>query len=577
MDVYDSSSISTSSRLTPLEEAELQNSSLSTGSPQTFLDSNGIKRQDLKPGGETGAGKAKSNGSGGGFKPSQPPSLPSSLSSSPQQRRILIAVSDKSSKRSTHASHGSDGGTQIQASAIMDDTEFEMAEEGPSKRRIESPLLATAKPMPPGLTSDSNSVTNTPKGLKVSEPRLEIKQEDQLTVLTGITGAAGTVISSGASILSASPTLTSNSTHQRRTSSITSHSGIQQQQHQQQHQQQYTQQYQHTTSSLTLEATAPPLISNALDPEHFLMVFRELNKCTEQIELLNDQILESMTLYQPPTSSELSAFYGTTSPTLTRERGEGDGGEKGGAGLPTPSPEEHRRRMKGKEKKAIDSEEDRFCIAQSFTELIMDAWPRIYKIPPEPRTAQMTKHRIKTAMKLKDAIVTFWSMQSHFNERAQLILDVYQDPTELEHGNRIRMLKSRHLNNLLSQEPLNPHDIRPLVQRYQQHQDKIAGLSEKLQNVWLGILMLLGDPDQTQSSRLSRRLGIGSSMHHLHGGGATASSSSSSYYLDEHSPPRQGTMKMFRLSGRKLLGLKVALLLAVGTGMIAMALVLNTR
>ncbi|KAG0313374.1 hypothetical protein BGZ99_008921 [Dissophora globulifera] len=414
MDVYDSSSISTSSRLTPLEEAELQNSSLSTGSPQTFLDSNGIKRQDLKPGGETGVGKAKSNGSGGGFKPSQPPSLPSSLSSSPQQRRILIAVSDKSSKRSTHASHGSDGGTQIQASAIMDDTEFEMAEEGPSKRRIENPLLAITKPMTPGLTSDSNSVTNTPKELKVSEPRPEIKQEDQLTVLTGITGAAGTVISSGASTLSASPTLTSNSTHQRRTSSITSHSGIQQQQHQQQ----YTQQYQHTTSSLTLEATAPPpLISNALDPEHFLMVFRELNKCTEQIELLNDQILESMTLYQPPSSSELSAFYGTTSPTLTRERGDGDGGEKGGADLPTPSPEEHRRRMKGKEKKAIDSEEDRFCIAQSFTELIMDAWPRIYKIPPEPRTAQMTKHRIKTAMKLKDAIVTFWSMQSQFNER----------------------------------------------------------------------------------------------------------------------------------------------------------------
>lgn len=82
--------------------------------------------------------------------------------------------------------------------------------------------------------------------------------------------------------------------------------------------------------------------------------------------------------------------------------------------------------MKGKAR-AINLEEDRQCIAQSFTELVMDSWPRIYKIPPEPwRTSQMRQDRIKTATRLKDAIVTFWSVQSYFQERAELILDVQQ-------------------------------------------------------------------------------------------------------------------------------------------------------
>ncbi|KAI8598476.1 hypothetical protein EDD21DRAFT_382339 [Dissophora ornata] len=423
----------------------------------------------------------------------------------------------------------------------MDDMEIETLaaddREPPPEERAPSINVSTASPIASRAAKDKAAVQLGP-----SEPYLKDEQEDQPSSRLSVTATGA--ISSGASILSASPTLLSNSSHQRRTSSVASHQSLQ-----------LHQQIQHNTSALTLEAARPPSPTSWLDPEHFDVVFRELTKYSEQMELLNDQILEAMTLYQPLSAPTPTLLI---SPAPAFVRG-------------PASPEETRRRVKGKEK-AVDLEEDRFCVAQSFADIAMDSWPRIYKIPPEPRTALMTKHRIKIAIKLKNAIVAFWSAQSHFQEQAQLILDVYQDPAELECGNRIRMLKSRHLNNLLSQEPLDPHDIRQLLEKYGRHQDKMAVLSDQLQSVWLGILMLLADPDQKQSSKLSCRLGV-SSMH-LPSGGA---SSSSSYYLDPLTPPLESSRGLFHLSRNKQLGLKVTVLLAVGAGMIAMALVLNTR
>ncbi|KAF9352205.1 hypothetical protein BGX26_009928 [Mortierella sp. AD094] len=342
-----------------------------------------------------------------------------------------------------------------------------------------------------------------------------------------------------ASVLSTSPTLTSVSFHQEKISAASHHSLQYQQQTR----------IQQNTSSLVLEAESPPMSRT------FTIVLHELTTYTEQLESLNDQILEAMTLHQSMNTTAAGTETNiATSPTLSSTRG-------------PPSPEETRRRIKGKEK-AVDLEEERFNIAQSFADLVMDSWPRIYKIPSEPKTAQMTKDRVKAATKLKDTIVYFWGSQSQFQEQAQLVLDVYQDPTESEQGDRIRILKSRHLNNLLTQEPLNPQEIRRLLEKYKLHQDKLTALSEQLQNVWLGILMLLGDPDRTQTSKLNRRLGI-SSMN-LH-----ATSSSSSYYLD--SPPLENRRNMFRLSKHKRLALKVTVLLAVGSGLIAMAMVLNAR
>lgn len=77
------------------------------------------------------------------------------------------------------------------------------------------------------------------------------------------------------------------------------------------------------------------------------------------------------------------------------------------------------------------------------------------------------------------------------------------------------------------------------------------------------------------------------SMHQLHSAGG--GSSSSGYSLDYRNPEfgrgggggeggdGRGRRGLLRLSRNKRLGLKVAVLLMFGAGMIAMALVLNTR
>jgi hypothetical protein len=141
---------------------------------------------------------------------------------------------------------------------------------------------------------------------------------------------------------------------------------------------------------------------------------------------------------------------------------------------------------------------------------------------------------------------------------------------ELEQGDRIRILKSRHLNNLLNQESLDPQEIEQLHRRFIQHQEKLSTLSDQLQNIWLGIFMLLGDPDQKQSSKLNRRLGFGSM-------GFPTASSSSSYYIDLQNSPLEPKRGPFRLSNHLRLALKVTVLLAVGSGLIAMAMILNSK
>ncbi|KAF9141229.1 hypothetical protein BGX30_005239 [Mortierella sp. GBA39] len=442
--------------------------------------------------------------------------------------------------------------------------------------------------------------------------------------------------SSGASIHSTSPTVIPATSftggrvlQQRRTSSLGSHTsltttlvtGSSIQQHP-------------STSSLALEAAGPPPATPPLDTQHFATVFHELTKSIEQLETLNDQILEKMTLYRPPppppAPAQQQAFIvpqpeqRSHSPSSTRCLPPSPQPSQSPASttpLGTPPPSAHhyqthlpahaptpttggnndngddgwRRILKGKAR-AVNLEDDRQSIAQSFTDLVMDSWPRIYKIPPEPwRTPQMRQDRIKTATRLKDAIVTFWSVQSYFQERAELILDVQQNSAELENGSRFRILKAQHLDNLLSQEPLHSLEIKRILDQHRQQQDQLTALSEQLQNVWLGILLLLGDPDLTGKSttataggKLShhRRLHM-DSMHQLFstGGGSSSSGYSLDYRYSEsgrgggdgEGGEGSGRRGLLRLSRNKRLGLKVAVLMIFGAGMIAMALVVNTR
>ncbi|KAG0075800.1 hypothetical protein BGZ90_009479 [Linnemannia elongata] len=305
--------------------------------------------------------------------------------------------------------------------------------------------------------------------------------------------------SSGASVHSTSLTVISSTSstgggvlQQRRTSSIGSHTSLTTTLVTRSSIQQHP-----STSSLTLEAASPPPATPPLDTQHFATVFHELAKSIEQLETLNDQILERMTLYRPPPPLPAPPQQQPFNVPQPEQRSHSPSSTRGLPPSPqpsqspasttpigTPPPSTHhyqthlpaptltagenneedddgwRRILKGKAR-AENLGEDRQSIAQSFTDLVMDSWPRIYKNPPEPwRTPQMRQDRIKTATRLKDAIVAFWSVQSYFQERAELILDVQQNPAVLENGSKFRILRAQHLDNLLSQEPLHPLEIK---------------------------------------------------------------------------------------------------------------------
>ncbi|KAI1316509.1 hypothetical protein EDD11_009922 [Mortierella claussenii] len=597
MDIYKPSSIRTSSRLTLAEEEELRKSRGSTDLPDVDAKDE-LKRTKTE-------GKVQERISGAredvslkaiadtaqriasDVKRQLEDRQPRELLQPPG--RIHIAVAEnKGQTKGKRKGRGGDGSSgekqqlqqlqdddsedtqyQIQASAMMNNEEFETIawqDSSSSTKQANTTGMAVSASSGSSVTISATSPTSAliPTSVKQmnttstsSNEKANVKLESLKPHLAapkseshGADLAPRATPTGAALVLSASPTLTSSSS--ANPGDILTEV------------EQYSLhklQSQKNTSSIALSASSPPVTdpsADCLDPEHFRVVFRELSKYTEQLEHLNDQILEAMTLYQP-------------------QGGEADGGDEGGTcllPLPPSSPEESRKRLKGKEK-ANDLDKDRFCIAQLFTDLVMDSWPRIYKIPLEPKTAQMTKRRIKMATRLKNAIVAFWGAQTHFQDRAQLVLDVYQDPKELEQDNKIRILKSRHLNNLLGQGPLDPQEIQFLIQMYELHQDKMSALSEQLQNVWLGILLLLGDPEQIQSSKFNRRLELNSIR--LHGHTAGAPSSSSSYYLAQDSPPLTNQRSFFDL-GRKLrLGFKVTALLAVGSGMIAMALAINMK
>lgn len=238
------------------------------------------------------------------------------------------------------------------------------------------------------------------------------------------------VASSSISIHSASPTVVSTSSYpgtmtqlQKRTSTLST-----------------------TTTLTTFTAAGPsqsqPRLSLGLDVDHFRIVFKELETLTERLQDLNDQIIEALTLYplsiQNASNSNLAAMESLTdSPDEGMAPPEPPASTLASSASSTSSDSstesdssiiahKYTREEKGKDKAGIDPQEEQLIIAQSLTNLVESAWPRIYRIPIEPQTPQMIKDRIKIITKLKNAIVVFWSIQSHFYDQVQLILDLYQ-------------------------------------------------------------------------------------------------------------------------------------------------------
>ncbi|KAF9918462.1 hypothetical protein BX616_008682 [Lobosporangium transversale] len=515
MDTYRSLTIRTTSRLTPAEKQELRNEPDSIDIPDVdekdLTQRAGLAVTEARKAEMAAAQIATKHmlADEQGIQETARGQQPQSLG------KILIAVVDdgagdkKSSKPQAHGNNGKLNPSQIQASASMDNLEFEI-ETMPQKHdthckqgikaQIE-PITVTVRSQSAVLVPNKGSIiVSAPSamGLRPSQPSrllVEASQEEKITPFTLTALTAGSVVSSDASVPSTPSKLALPSVYRQNIPSETSRCSQRQLwEH-------------HNLGSPALQAAGPPSSVAGLDLEHFRVVFQELAKRTERLEQLSDQIIEALTLYQP------SPTLGSKTTRLTT------------AGTPL-SPEEVQEQMKGK-KKAIDLDEEQLWVAQSFADLVLDTWPKIYKTLPTPRTTKTTKVRVEMATKLKDSIVAFWSVQNMFQEMTQFVLDVYQDPIHFEQEGRTRILKSRHLNSLLMQEPLDSLAIQYLIQKHERQQDKLLMLSEPLQNIWLGVLMLLDDSSQNQSSKINRHLGISSIQLH------TFASSSSSYYLEQ--------------------------------------------
>ncbi|KAF9433938.1 hypothetical protein BGZ76_008797 [Entomortierella beljakovae] len=195
-------------------------------------------------------------------------------------------------------------------------------------------------------------------------------------------------------------------------------------------------------------------IPQPFDPQHFKSIINDLNEYLEQFEKLNDQILDDMTRYDES------------------------------------SRDEHSDR---RPERTVDLESERRTTAKAIADLILSSWPILCNsINEKPMTpsSSLNKQRTKAAIQLKQIITSFWSSQSLFQEKAQLVLDILQDPSELENEDRIRILRSRHLNNLLS-NLRSPMEGVTLAHKFKMDQEQIGQSTEALQCVWLDIILKL--------------------------------------------------------------------------------------
>ncbi|KAG0013430.1 hypothetical protein BGZ80_011080 [Entomortierella chlamydospora] len=109
--------------------------------------------------------------------------------------------------------------------------------------------------------------------------------------------------------------------------------------------------------------------------------------------------------------------------------------------------------------------------AQSSLSLPVDA-------QSQSHSTKMNKQRAKAAIQFKHIITSFWGRSNLFQERVQ-VLDIFQDTAELERGERVRTLRSRHLINLLS-NPCSPTEGYRLEQEFKADQERLVLITEKL-------------------------------------------------------------------------------------------------
>ncbi|KAG0274395.1 hypothetical protein BGZ95_009842 [Linnemannia exigua] len=310
------------------------------------------------------------------------------------------------------------------------------------------------------ITAPASTPTATILTLQPEAPPSQLKPE-----AVSAQSSSNAVASSSISILSASGTLVSHEVQGRLSTSTTTHA---------------SHPLSRTTTAYTLAVSPTPF-----DPQQFKATLQRIAALTEQFEALNDQLLDALTSYD---ESRLGLdFASATGSHLTAE--------------PAPQNES-----------PTDLEIERRMVAHSLVELISSSWSRLASAgsttvyptlnlpiqaqPPAQKMVRLNKPQIKAATHLKNTIVAFWSAQSNLHDRAQLVLEILQDPLELEDEGRVRSLRSRHLNNLLSTS-LMPTEADRLSNKVNLDQDRMTQITEQLQGVWLEILLVLSNPSIT--------------------------------------------------------------------------------
>ncbi|KAF9947558.1 hypothetical protein BGZ72_010470 [Mortierella alpina] len=369
-----------------------------------------------------------------------------------QQQHPPLALQLRSESKNNNALHRDEPiSTSIQASSVLER----------SSRDKAPPRETHAAHIPPTMAPSSVSTSTVQHPSISSAVALETSTAVPSPSVLQETPAVVNVVPSAVSILSASGTMISD--NKRRHSSTLPPPPLSR-----------------ATSMHTVVAAQAPF-----DAHVFKSIMQELGTHIDYFEELSDQMLDAMTAY------DVGRLGLSTMSSLSPLERPGSSG------------------CEEKQRGSKDLKEERRISAQTITDLISRAWPRLYQpcataaeAPSSACTEAMqggaqfhqsskiSKQQAKSATVLKTAIVSFWSAQNNFQERAQLVLDIYEDPTELESDDRIRGLRSRHLNNLLS-STLSPAEVARLTTKFQEDQEKLTVITEPLRAVWLGILILL--------------------------------------------------------------------------------------
>ncbi|KAG0027572.1 hypothetical protein BGZ81_005467 [Podila clonocystis] len=223
--------------------------------------------------------------------------------------------------------------------------------------------------------------------------------------------------------------------------------------------------------------TGHTLNDSLFDVDRFKALLKDLATHTETLENLNEQALDSLT--------EQESCLALLHDNIEKER-------------------------------TSDLERARQGTAQTFKDLVAAAWPELHRSAEYQRqhgqmTPKQAKQLTKIATQLKQSVTTFWGLLDRYQECAQFIADVYQDPDLLDQEDSVqtvRMLRSRHLNNLLASS-LCPSEAMQLAAKCKEDQDRMAVITEQFHSILLGFVVLLDEiakkkPQTQQTSQGSK-------------------------------------------------------------------------